>query len=217
MKQKGFALVQIILIVLLVGVVGYVGYKNFNFNNFSPTQSAAPSTSPSPSLTASPTVKPSATPKPKTTVKPTSTPTTTLSPNAGTSNNSEAPATTIALTATPTPEAVTPYIDITYPNSGSFAVGSFVNITWNSAGTYSSFVIMYSSCPSCANNITTVNGQTNSYNWTVNVGNTGCGPYSQTYQIKIVGYLTTGSANGTSTPTDLSSSFTVTDDKACDY
>lgn len=214
LRNRGFAPVIILIIIAVIGIIGYLGYKNLKVTvvNSSPSPISLATQTPS----ASPTPSPKNVTKPIQTAKPTTAPTTkpTDTPTLNVTVTSQ-PTNRPAATSTPTPQAtsnVTPTVRVTYPNGGeTFTEGDNMTITWDATGTFSSFVLMYSSCPSCADNIATVNGNARSYTWNkISVGNT----TNTNFKIWIVSYPSTYSGPN---PTDYSdNNFTVIQNPACD-
>lgn len=152
------------------------------------TPTVSPSTKPKSKLT------PYKTPTPIKTSTPTPTPTTSNPTNTPTPTPTRTPTPTPTSTSTPTPTPtatptteIVPTVRIISPNGGeTYTEGDMVNITWEATGTFLSFALQYSSCPSCASNIASVNGNLRSYNWKVSVGNTS----GTQFKIRIVSYPT---------------------------
>lgn len=194
-NQKGIAFIPFLIIIAAILMLATPIFKNF---------SSKTSQVPSPSSESSPTPisTPSLTPKPISKKTPSPKPTPSSSATINTSQTLP-PSLFATSTPTPLPTVTTPTVRITYPNGGeTFTEGNQVNITWEATGIFSSFVLAYSDCPSCAGTIASVNGFSRSYNWKVDVGNTS----NTQFKIWIISYPTNYSPN----PTDYSdSNFTV--------
>lgn len=130
---------------------------------------------------------------------------TTLPGNSGNNNGRGKPKPTPTPTSTPTPTP-TPVpglsVTVTSPNGGEIlSVGQTYRITWDSSATIDTVTIGYKACDSCLDWIANNIPNTNSYDWTVNVGNT----TNTQFRIYIIGYQT-----GVGSVSDVSDSpFTV--------
>lgn len=114
----------------------------------------------------------------------------------GTSNDTLSNSVSLNVVSPPTPTLT---ITVTAPNGGeTLFAGSTKNITWTSSSVIDKVSIGYSTGPGSLNWIANNIPNTNSYNWTVNVGNT----TNTQFKIYIIGYQT-----GTGSVTDESDNF----------
>jgi len=195
-RQKGSAVVLVLIIFASIIIVATIAIKSIkpkqDENNNQKTNEDIRTTS---IPTNYPTSKPSTLTPTIAGYKP-NTPSNTTD-GSGTSNSNTA---TPYPTSTPTPRptytstlfptftptsSITPTVKLTYPNGGEVITeGDNITITWEATGSFSSFALGFTSCPSCFGNIAAVSGNVRSYNWKVSVGNT----TNTQFKIEIVSY-----------------------------